>query len=279
MKMTIRIIFYAAILFLTGPCRAGTDVDNWKQLDEQVKTLLKQKHADQAIPLAHQALELAIKNHGADHADVAVSEERLADVYRVLDQDKEAQQHYLRALEIRKLAPANDRHAAEAIGSIDNKLGLVYVRQGEYGAAEPLFQQAQTIYGKLFGDDFVTVAIVKGNLADLYVQQGKLEQAQTYYVETISLFEKSLGPEHQGLNHPLSGLGMLYFKQGRYAEAAPLLKRALAVQEKKFGPSDPVLVPDLEHLAQLYRKTGQNTEALVLEQRAAGLRSAPATKN
>lgn len=262
----------AALFMLGAPASAQPSSAKWQELNAQITALSKEQKLEQAVVLAKQALELARKN-GPGHADVATSEARLGDLYVAQARDKEAEAHYLRALAIRESMPADNRSTTEAIANMQNKMGLLLVRRGAYAQAEPLYLKAAATLGKLFGEEFVSVAVVKGNLADLYVLLKRHTEAEAAYLETIRLIGKALGQEHSGLHHPLSGLGRLYLQLGKTKDAIPVLKRALAVQELKYGAADAHIVADLDLLARALRTAGLDAEAAPLEQRAATLRS------
>jgi tetratricopeptide (TPR) repeat protein len=273
MPIRLQALFCATLLLLGAPAFSQPANAKWKELNQQSTALQKEQKLQEVTVVAKQALELASKN-GPDHPDVASSEARLGDLYVAQLQDKEAEIHYLRALAIRERMPKDNRSATEAIANIQNRMGLLEVRRGAYAAAEPLYLKSAATLGKLFGEEFISVAVVKGNLADLYVLQKRSREAEAAYLETIRLISKALGEEHSGLNHPLRGLGMLYLQQGRPKDAIPVLKRALAVQELKFGAADAHILADLDNLALALRKSGQDAEALALEQRAAPIRKA-----
>src|SRR5215813_7612663 len=65
-----------------------------------------------------------------------------------------------------------------------NNLALLYVLQGKYGEAEPLYKRALAIRERRLGADHPDTATSLHNLAELYRSQGKYEEAEPLYRAT-----------------------------------------------------------------------------------------------
>ncbi len=77
-----------------------------------------------------------------------------------------------------------------------NILAELYRAQGQYAAAEPLYQQALAIREKALGPDHPDVATSLNNLAELYRAQGQYAAAEPLYKRSLAIREKALGPDH-----------------------------------------------------------------------------------
>jgi len=72
----------------------------------------------------------------------------------------------------------------------------MYVAQGQYALAEPLYKRSLTIWEKALGPDHPDVAASLNNLASLYKSQGQYAQAEPLYKRSLAILEKALGPDH-----------------------------------------------------------------------------------
>jgi len=147
-----------------------------------------------------------------------------------------------------------------------NNLALLYVSQGKYAEAEPLYKRALDIE-KLLGKDHPSFATTLNNLAALYQSQGKYEEAEPLYQRSLGIRETKLGKDHPHVAGTLNNLASLYVSQGKYEEAEPLYKRALDINEKSLGKDHPEVATTLNNLAGLYKFQGKYTEAVPLYKR------------
>lgn len=179
-----------------------------------------------------------------------------------------------------------------------HRAAIYLCEQAVYTLAEPLFQQALSIWEQLLGPEHFQVAEPLSELAELYRRQHHDAEAEALLQRVLNIQEQQLGPHHPkvavtlnnlailfmqralrirerqlGQHHLniaalLFNLGILYSVQGNYAEAEPLLQRALHLWEKQLGPQHPLLAYKLKSLAALYLKQDKYAEAELLYQRA-----------
>ena len=76
----------------------------WEILNQEVISLYEQGRYDRAVVVAKKALEVAEKNVGPNHPDVATSLNNLAELYRTQGQYAQAEPLYKRALAINEKA-------------------------------------------------------------------------------------------------------------------------------------------------------------------------------
>ena len=129
-----------------------------------------------------------------------------------------------------------------------NNLAEMYLNQGHYAEAEPLFKRSLSIREKGLGPDHPDVANSLNNLAELYRSQGRYAEAKPLSKRSLSIREKALGPDHPAVANSLNNLAGLYRAQDRYTEAEPLLKRSLSIWEKALGPNHPHVATSLSNL-------------------------------
>ncbi len=147
-------------------------------------------------------------------------------------------------------------------------MATLYVSQGRYDKAEPLYRRSFDIYEKALGKDHSLVAQSLNNLASLYRTQGRYDEAEPLYQRSLAIYEKALGTEHPDVATSLNNLALLYNSQGRYDEAEPLYERSLAIWEKALGENHPDVALSLNNLASLYDSQGRYDEAEPLYQRS-----------
>ncbi|MEO1146845.1 MAG: CHAT domain-containing protein, partial [Cyanobacteria bacterium J06638_22] len=150
-----------------------------------------------------------------------------------------------------------------------NNLAVLYQSQGNYAAAEPLYQRSLSIYETVLGDTHPGVAQSLNNLARLYQDQGNYAAAEPLYQRALTIRETVLGETHPDVATSLNNLAGLYQEQGNYGAAEPLYQRALTILETVLGETHPNVATSLNNLAGLYQEQGNYREALPLFERAA----------
>jgi CHAT domain-containing protein len=143
-----------------------------------------------------------------------------------------------------------------------NNLALLYRAQGNYEAAEPLFQRSLRIRETALGPEHPDVATSLNNLALLYRAQGNYEAAEPLFQRALRIYETALGPEHPDVATSLNNLAALYDDQGNYEAAEPLYQRALQIYETALGTDHPRVALSLNNLAALYSAQGNVAEAV-----------------
>lgn len=111
-----------------------------------------------------------------------------------------------------------------------NTLAGLYVDQGQYAQAEPLFRRALAINEKSLGPDHPAVAKSVNSLAVLYTNQGQYTQAEPLYKRALAIREKTLGPNHHAVAASLENLAVLYRDTKRVAEAVRLEQLAAKIR-------------------------------------------------
>jgi len=71
----------AALLLILSPFALAQETE-WKTLNEEVLSLIRQGNSDRAVMAAKKALQIAEQTEGPDHPDVATSLNNLALLYK-----------------------------------------------------------------------------------------------------------------------------------------------------------------------------------------------------
>ncbi|WP_309890016.1 CHAT domain-containing tetratricopeptide repeat protein, partial [Archangium sp.] len=153
-----------------------------------------------------------------------------------------------------------------------NNHAKLYIDQGHYGRAEPLYARALAIREGALGKDHPDVAASLNNLATLYRDQGHYGRAEPLYARALAIRDGALGKDDPKVASSLNNLAILYRDQGQYGRAEPLYERALAIGEGTLGKNHPDVARSLNNLANLYYVQGHYGRAEPLYERALAIR-------
>jgi CHAT domain-containing protein/tetratricopeptide (TPR) repeat protein len=137
-----------------------------------------------------------------------------------------------------------------------NNLAFLYLSQGRYGDAEPLYKEALAMYKRLYKDkDHTHLAVSLSNLANLYKDQVRYGDAEPLYKDALEMYRRLFkDKDHPHLVLSLNNLADMYRSQSRYGDAEPLYKDALAMNKRLYKDKDHHdLVLSLNNLASLYQ--------------------------
>lgn len=157
-----------------------------------------------------------------------------------------------------------------AVADSLNNLALLYLEQGRYKQAEPLFQQALELRQR-FIKDHPSVADSLTNLGDLYYSLGEYKRAESLFQQALEMRKRLLG-DHPAIADSLNNLAALYYSQGRYREAQPLYKQALEISQRLLGKDHPDVATSQSNLATLYKRLQRYSEAESLYRQALDIR-------
>jgi len=204
---------------------------------------------------AEQLLNRSVEGLSADPSpwvqhDLASATYRLGGVYVMENRYREAEQQYLKALEIQEKVFGPN---SQEVGFTLHGLGQAYQALGDASKATEYLNRAQGIAERSSaqGDDSRAGILV--DLGEAAQNGGKYAQAESLYKQAIDAYEKTVGPERLGLARGLVYLGCLYPDEEQFdiTRANPLLERALAIREKALGPDHPSTASTLSELSLL----------------------------
>jgi tetratricopeptide (TPR) repeat protein len=88
-----------------------------------------------------------------------------------------------------ELSTANDAFLLNEVAGMINALG-------DHRKAIAYYEQALSIWKKVYGENHPNVAICLNNLGSTYLQQGQKEKAKAYLEQAYKIKLKFYGPEH-----------------------------------------------------------------------------------
>ena len=235
MKFIQPMIVTAMFLLTASPGCSQRDGIEWDMLNQEVMSLYQNGQYDRAVIVATKALEVAEKNAGKSHPDVATSLNNLGELYRAQGQYAQAESLYKRSLAISEKALGPDHFdVATSLGN----LAALYYDQGQYARAEPLYKRSLAIKEKNRGPDHPDVATILNNLALLYDTQGQYALAEPLYKRSLAIFEKALGPYHPDVATSVYNLAELYRETKREYEAEKLERHAASRGQEISGAAN-----------------------------------------
>ncbi len=244
--------------------RADEKADFFRAFAQSQK-LYNENRFREAEAHCREALRLALRVYGENHAQTAAARNNLALLCQAQGKYGEAEPLLQRSVQVyEKVLGPNHPNVALAL----NNLAILYMVQGKHGEAEPLYQRSLKIYQKVHAPNHPNVALALNNLALLYMVEGKYGQAEPLLRRSLQIKEKVLGPNHPEVALALNNLANLHNDQGKYSQAEPLLRRSLQIKEKVLGANHPDVALALHNLAELALAQGKYGEAESLSRRS-----------
>lgn len=165
------------VTILLLPCFGCVRSQDWDKKNDEVESLYNQKNYEAAEKAATVALEIAEKNYGPQHINVAKSLNNLAMIYRAQGEIDRAVEYYNNALELkRKILDADNPSIANTL----NNLGVLYAASDDYLKAESMFKDALRIWTKKPDENVDSMIFALDNLVRLYKRMGDQEEAAKY---------------------------------------------------------------------------------------------------
>jgi len=211
---------------------------------------------EDAENLFEEALAIREKSLEPNDLRIAMSLSNVANMYAYRGAVQEAEEYYLRSVAIARSHAEDavpEELTADVLVSLNN-LGTLYLDQGRFEEAEPLFQEFLDYQRETHGPRHPHVGMALYNLAEVRWRRGFLDDAEELFNTAIETLEEVLGADHPDVAYGISYLGSLRADQGRPREAEALYRRALAIQKATLPADHPELQATEEGLAKLLRQ-------------------------
>ncbi|PLX01141.1 MAG: hypothetical protein C0594_14215 [Marinilabiliales bacterium] len=205
----------------------SNDLNNKVYLAENIANFYSNSASlDSAVHYYEYAIQNGDSIHSPDRYSTSLN--NLAKVYYKQAKYKEAQQCYLRSIDINT---TNNNFLGNSI-TFDN-LGLLYTAKGNYEKALQCHKKALHIADSLGATD--QQAIIMGNLGSLYNAQGKYEKA-------IDVLEKALKKDKQAGTNPanrFNNIALVYHSWGQFSKAIHYYDKAIDNGKETFANQVP----------------------------------------
>jgi tetratricopeptide (TPR) repeat protein len=277
--------------------RVLTDEDSRlvAEMEGRITELREAARYVEAVPLAHEVLEIRQRAQGADHWEVGDAERltttlqqiaalpadaqaELAEAYRTdtevfqLHEEgkyREAMGLAQRQLETRKRLLGEEH--PDVAACLNNLAALLHAR-GDLAGAEALHREALAAKRELLGEEHPSVAVSLGNLARVLDGEGDYAGAEPLLREALAMNRKLLGEKHPRVATILNNLALLLDNKGDYAAAEALYREALAMRRTLLGEEHLSVAATLNNLAELLRVRGQYARAESLQREALAIK-------
>lgn len=217
-----------------------------------------------ALDHATRALTLATGALGPQDPYVGMLTWQVAGVERSKGDSRNAEQSYLRAIDIYQAAYGrDDPRTAQAIAH----LGDLYVEREDYAKAEALLTEAAAIVERTLGEH-PRLALSLMDLAVFHQNRGDSDRAIAELKRADQINQHTLSPDEFSAIAVVNNIGDLYVRRREYAEAMPYLERTVAGIERTLGKDSFRLSSPLLNLAIVARERGDYPRALEDIQRA-----------
>lgn len=145
---------------------------------------------------------------------------------------------------------------------------LLHYRQGSFGRALPLANQALLLSRKMWGLNSSAELPSLVLIADIYLAEKKYRQAMPFYLRALAISEKMPAQNYSVTAGILHSLGSLYADEGSEARADEYFRKALAIREKTEGPEGEGVAGTLAAMGALYNRQGKSDIAMMYYTRA-----------
>jgi tetratricopeptide (TPR) repeat protein len=155
------------------------------------------------------------------------------------------------------------RHAD--VGESLYNLGALAFMKGDHDAAQARYEEALSLYRRLFGDDSMEVAETMNDLA-IVLEEGKADYdgARPLLERALAIRSAHLGERHRDVAQAINNLGMLHYRKGDLDEAERLFRKALAINRDLLGADHIEVASGLNNLALVLRDKGDYDRAAEL---------------
>lgn len=234
-------------------------------MDEEFLALKTEGHYQDAVRLGQERVAESEKEFGPDHLQTAMWLNQLGLLYSLIGDYDQAEQAYLRSLNIKEKAK-KPNNLAVAVTLLH--LGDLYVTRGEFARAEPLLQRSRAIRERVLGPEHPDVALTLAAQGRLKMFLGDYASAETLERQALRMSEKAYGPDHWRVAACLDHLGEVRRHAGDLAGAEASFERALSIREKTPRPDHPVLAKNLSNLGMIHVTMGKYAQAESFYKRA-----------
>ncbi|MEO8372722.1 MAG: tetratricopeptide repeat protein [Candidatus Solibacter sp.] len=203
------------------------DIQTARSLEGLSNLLIKENRPAEALPLAEEALTLAIKSTGEDSVDTALAYTSVAEAHRYLGASDRALPLYRKArmLYEKTLGTEHPR-----VATILSQEGLILMNDGKLNMAEKAMLQCLNALRKSCPACGVEIALAEHNLGLLRLKQKRYAEANEALTAAVELREKFAvqpGPE---LADALQSLAFAREKLKLFDDAARLNSRAQVIR-------------------------------------------------
>lgn len=217
------------------------------------------EHLEKAVDLRRQIL-------GEDHPALHGDYNELGSMLHDRGQFAQAIDHYRRALE---LLEGQDASPVQAAVYINNR-AHAHADRGELEVAVPLFERSLALRRSQLGDEHLSVALARHNLARALILSGRSDKADELIEQSLAVRRSVLGDEHPAVAYTASLRALQAFSRGEYAGARRGFNRAIERMADSLPASNWWMLNLRASLARSLLADGEREEAVALIEEITG---------
>ncbi len=191
---------------------------------------------DSALSFGLDAQKSAIKEHGEDSKQYALSVSGLALIHMEQKKYELAEPLHKESLKIRENI-FGKKHPEVAVCL--NNLGGIYQIKNQHRKATYFFKRALNINKEALGVKHYITATILNNLGSSYSELGEFKEAKPLLKRALKIRKEILGDNHPDTATSLNNLGALYRDQKKYRQAVSMFQQALEILEATLGLEHP----------------------------------------
>jgi len=184
---------------------------------------MREGRADQAIPLAEEALTLTVKAEGENSLDAALAYANIAEGHRVMNRPDRALPLFRKSRTIYERLLGADH---PRVSSVLTQEGLLLLADGKLGMAEETLERSLAIVANSCPNCVYERVAAENNLAILRIRQGKLDEADRLLTEVLAMQDKAPEIPKSEMAVTLQSLAVVRQREKRYEDAERLKRRA-----------------------------------------------------
>ncbi|MGI9426192.1 MAG: CHAT domain-containing protein, partial [Hyphomicrobiaceae bacterium] len=177
-------VFCITLAGTTLPTIAQQPSDELKSLRQLSNQFYKAKDFDKALTIGEQALELTIKEFGANHEQTAIATYGLGLSAEQVGDDTKAVRYFGETVKIREIVYGVD---GPAVADALDLYGRALMRTNRHDEAERVFRRALKLRKDLLGMEHAFQASSTANIGAVLLAQGNYRDALVFYRKAISL--------------------------------------------------------------------------------------------
>ncbi|KAJ1458425.1 hypothetical protein M885DRAFT_561643 [Pelagophyceae sp. CCMP2097] len=241
-------------------------------LSRLVSALEKQRLFGAAVEPSRRALEIRVRQLGADHVDVADMMVTRANLFYGQGLFDKAEPLYRRALG--NLVAERLGRGHPNVATLTNNMAAVYAAQGRCDEAQPLYLRAMAVYAKTVGTAHPLFETALENCASMLRRAGALDEAMPLYRIALRIKEH----RHAECAAAMSALAAMLRVQGKLAESEALFRRVWEIRVAAAGRRSLPAATALSNLGNCLKHRGQHAAALDCYADALAIREHEASK-
>jgi TonB family protein len=220
---------------------------------ERLVALLGEQRYAEAEEAALDVVTLTQREFGNTAIEVAAPLDNLATTQMLGGKLIEAEQNYMRAIEVIKL---NEGQLSARLINAYVGLGSTYNRGGLYEKSEEAFSTALRLNHVNEGFTNDGQMKIRDGLTETYVGMQKLEKANFQQVVQLEIYQRRLGVNNPETAPAMYKLARWYERSGQPEEARYMYQRAQAIIRKSYGRKSIEMAAAYEGLSSNYERQG-----------------------